>query len=67
MSIENNPIKKEIDEMSYYEMLKLQRFSKSGHMYFTGLIGEYFAKVMQEKKEALPAGESVRISKQIGW
>ena len=59
--------KKIIDGMSYCDMLYRWRFALSGDRFFTGEVGDYFAKSMKIKKEALPDGEAVRISKEIGW
>lgn len=57
-------IKKRIDSMSYEQMLTEWRFSPPGHPYFTGKVGEYFGKVMKEKKEKV---DHVQISKDVGW
>lgn len=53
-----------IDRMTYEEMLKLWRFSPPGSMIFQGETGDYFSKVMKEKKKKVNAAE---ISKKIGW
>jgi hypothetical protein len=60
-------IKNHIDRMSYYEMLKLNRFAYSRHSYFQGETGIYFSKIMNEKEQKLLPGQKVRISKNIGW
>jgi hypothetical protein len=59
--------KQQINEMSYYEMLKLWRFSEPGHPIFQGATGDYFEKVMAEKKEEIGPEMAVKISKKIGW
>lgn len=59
--------KKWIDEASYMEMLRKNRFAKSGDPFFSGKTGEYFFKVMYEKKDRLKPGEAVTISKMVGW
>ena len=59
--------KDRIDGMSYGTMLDLWRFSASGHPLFQGETGEYFAKVMAEKRDALPLGEASNTSKRVGW
>ena len=56
-----------IDEMSYESMLSLWRFAPSGHPMFQGETGEYFAKVMAEKRDQIGNNAHVAISKSIGW
>jgi len=60
-------IKKWIDEASYEEMLRKVRFEPAGSEYFVLGTGKYFAVVMTEKRDKLPEGEYVKISKRIGW
>lgn len=68
MSEEIDPqIKKWIDESSYEALLYKWRFAKSGSPYFEGKTGEYYSKVMFEKRDALPHEEQVRASKNVGW
>lgn len=58
-------IKKEIDNMSQFEMCRLWRFHKTGdhkQYLFDGEVGEYYAKVLKEKGGFTPA-----ISKELGW
>lgn len=55
-------IKKQIDNMSQYEMAYKWRFSKIGDPLFQGEVGDYFAKVFNEKGGMTPG-----ISKSIGW
>lgn len=67
---ESEPIvqtKKHIDDMSYHQMIRLNRFAPIGHPYFTGEIGAYFTKVMAEKEVQLAPGQRLAISKDIGW
>lgn len=59
--------KKTIDEMSYTQMLSLWRFAPVGHPMFEGDTGEYFSKVMKEKKEKVGAAGHTAASKLIGW
>ena len=54
--------KKQIDEMTQYEMCRLWRFAKTGHRLLQGDTGDYFAKVLKEK-----GGFTPEISKEIGW
>ena len=60
-------IKKQIDEMSYEAMLSLWRYSSPGYYMFLGETSDYFARVMQEKRDKELASNRVAISKQIGW
>jgi hypothetical protein len=59
-------IKKQIDEMSYEEMLRLWRFAAAGDPMFQGDVGQYYSKVMFEKRDKDPAA-AVAASKRIGW
>jgi len=60
-------IKAGIDALSYSGLLSLWRLSPVGHPFFQGEAGDYFKKVMTEKRDALPPGEAVAVSKRIGW
>jgi len=60
-------LKKFIDDMSYYNMLELWRFSPVGNRLFQGKLGTYFSKSMNEKKDKLSPEKQVEISKKIGW
>lgn len=60
-------VKIKINGMGYKEMLELWRHSPSGNPMFQGKTGEYFAKVMEEKKLALCQLDQVIISKEVGW
>lgn len=59
--------KRWIDDASYMAMLKKNRFAPVGDPIFLGKTGEYFFKVMYEKKALLKPGEQADISKLIGW
>jgi len=59
--------KTQINEMTYEEMLRRWRFAPAGDPLFAGDTGDYFEKVMQEKKQAAGPGAAVAISKGIGW
>ncbi len=54
--------KKEIDNMSQYQLCSLWRFAKCPHPLLQDDTGKYFAKVMQEK-----GGFTSEISKSLGW
>lgn len=57
--------KKWIDEASYEQLLRRWRFAPIGKDdIFQDETGEYFTKVMNEKKQQVDA---VAISKQVGW
>ena len=56
-----------IDKMSYEGMLSLWRNAPSGHPMFEGDTGDYYSKVMKEKRNKVGPGEHVRASKSIGW
>lgn len=60
-------IKDRIDKMDYVAMLRAWRFSPSGDPLFQGEVGDYFKKVMLEKRDALPSGAHPAASKLIGW
>ena len=54
-----------IDGASYEDLLRKWRFAPAGSSWFMGDVGEYYAKVMGEKRsqEAVPG----TASKAIGW
>lgn len=60
-------LKQQIDSMTYEQLLHRWRFAPVGDLMLQGEIGEYFSKVMAEKRSALPDGAHVAASKQIGW
>ena len=60
-------MKTKIDIMSLREMLAKQRFASIGDPLFQGDIGEYFLKVMREKKSAISNDEWSNISRSVGW
>jgi len=57
-------IKKWIDNASYEELLRKWRFAPIGDPYFQGETGDYYSKVMKEKKQNC---DHVQASKKIGW
>jgi len=68
MEIESTDyIKQLIDGMTYHEMLRAWRNAPAGDPLFQGETGQYFQKVMYEKKNALSPGEQVAVSKAVGW
>ena len=60
-------IKQEIDNMDYESMLRRWRYAPVGDPMFQGEVGEYYSKVMKEKREKVGGTEHVRASKNIGW
>ena len=60
-------MKAKIDIMSLREMLAKQRFAPIGDPLFQGDIGDYFLKVMREKKNAIGNDEWSNISRSVGW
>lgn len=58
---------KKLENMSYNDMLLRWRHAPMGDPMFLGKNGEYFAKVMREKKAKLSAAEQVAASKNVGW
>ena len=56
-----------IDGATYQELLDRWRFAPGGSPLFQGETGDYYKKVMLEKKAALSADEQVAASKAIGW
>lgn len=57
-------MKKWIDNASYEQLLAKWRFAKIGDPYFQGEIGEYYSKVMNEKRKN---ANHTQASKTIGW
>ena len=55
-----------IDNSSYEGLLERWRNASAGDPIFQGDAGQYYSKVMREKRDADP-GEHVRASKSIGW
>lgn len=60
----NERIKQWIDNASYEELLRKWRFAPIGDAMFQGETGEYYTKVMKEKRENT---NHVSASKSVGW
>ncbi|MCK9279131.1 MAG: hypothetical protein M0P71_00685 [Melioribacteraceae bacterium] len=60
-------LKEQIDNMGYENMLSLWRFAPAGHPMFQGDVGEYYSKVMAEKRIKVGNDAHVAASKSIGW
>ena len=56
-----------IDNATYYDLLKLNRFGARDNPMFQGETGRYFVQTMNERRYALPPEEAMAISKRIGW
>ncbi|MBU0907450.1 MAG: hypothetical protein KKE05_04825 [Nanoarchaeota archaeon] len=56
-----------IDSASYEQLLRRWRESPIGSDWFNGDTGEYYSKIMAEKREQVGDDEHVRASKSIGW
>ena len=54
--------KKQIDEMSQYEMARTWRFAPVGTLILQGEAGKYFSKIFQKK-----GGFTPEISKRLGF
>ena len=53
-----------IDNASYETLLSHWRFHPPGHEMFQGEAGEYYARVMAQKRDQCDA---VQASKNVGW
>lgn len=60
-------MKRQIDNMSYTELLSSWRHAPVGSPYFQGEVGEHYTKVMARKKEEIGNAGHVAASKEIGW
>ena len=60
----NEQVKNWIDNASYEQLLSKWRFASIGDPMFQGQTGEYYSKVMFEKKKQ---SDHVQASKNIGW
>ncbi len=56
-------VKMMIDGMSYGKLLEKWRFAPAGDPLFTGESGQYYAEVMKDRREHLPAGAHAAISR----
>ena len=59
--------KQRIDDMDYESMLSLWRNAPSGHPMFQGDTGDYYSKIMAEKRSEVGNDAHVTASKNIGW
>lgn len=56
-----------IDQASYEDLLRRWRFAPSGDPMFRGEAGEYYTKVMAEKRKKIGDAGHTQASKNIGW
>jgi len=55
-----------IDNASYESLLSKWRFAPVGDPFFRGEIGEYYKKIMAQKREEVGNIEHTRVSKSLG-
>jgi hypothetical protein len=60
----NKRIKQWIDAATYQDLLRKWRFASVGDPMFQGEIGEYYSKVMAEKRKT---ADHIQVSKNVGW
>ena len=60
----NERIKRWIDAATYQDLLRKWRFASVGDPMFQGEIGEYYSKVMAEKRKT---ADHIQASKNVGW
>ena len=60
----NERIKQWIDAATYQDLLRKWRFASVGDPMFQGEIGEYYSKVMAEKRKT---ANHIQASKNVGW
>jgi hypothetical protein len=60
----NEQIKHWIDSASYETLLRKWRFAPVGDPMFQGETGDYYTKVMREKRES---ADQAQASKNVGW
>lgn len=54
-----------IDNASYYELLEKWRFAPVGDAFFKGDTGDYYAKVMAQRREEVGHAVAVQTSKAL--
>lgn len=60
----NARMKQWIDAATYEDLLSKWRFASLGDPMFQGEIGDYYSKVMAEKRKT---ADHVQASKNVGW
>jgi hypothetical protein len=56
-----------IDNASYQQLMSKWRTAPVGDPFFMDDTGEYYAKIMSEKRNMISSSEQVSISKNVGW
>lgn len=56
-----------IDKASYTQLLSNWRNAPIGSPFFQGEIGDYYAKIMAQKRKEVGNASHVKASKTIGW
>jgi len=56
-----------IDAATYQQLLERWRNAPCGDHMMIGEIGDYFVRVLREKRGQLTHNEQVTVSKRIGW
>lgn len=56
-----------IDHANYETLLRKWRLSPAGDPFFQGEIGEYYANVMNKKRNLVGEAAHTAASKKIGW
>lgn len=56
-----------IDNASYEELLGKWRRAPNGSDWFIGETGQYFKKIMFQKRDEAGSEKAIRASKNIGW
>lgn len=67
VDLETEKFKQWIDNASYFQLLKKNRFAAIGDPLFQGETGKYYLKVMAEKRQSIGNDAHVATSKAIGW
>lgn len=62
-----NEMKQWIDSATYAQLLDRWRFAPAGDPWFQGEIGDYYVRVMGERRKAVGDAEHSATSKRIGW
>jgi hypothetical protein len=64
----NEEMKAWIDNADYEQLLSKCRYAPAGDPFFAGEVGDYYLKVMAERRAA-PGGNAAHVaaSKAIGW
>jgi len=60
-------LKRWIDNATYTDLLGKWRFAVAGDPFFVGEVGEYYQKVMAEKRQQVGDAGHTAASKNIGW